>query len=278
LKSQNYYNIGWQRILFIVIPYILIVGAFQALGYYLAGLDIRSARETKTSEEDLIVMGFTLLGTVVFLALCLRFIDNKRFKDLGLHKLNAGRDSAAGIWLGFVIMFVGLGVLLITDQVQVGSFSFDPYELVLAVLLFVLVSINEEILVRGYVLQNLMLSYNKNVALIISSVLFSVMHIFNPDVNLAGMLSLFLAGILLGVCYLSTGNLWLPIALHFSWNFFQCLFGFNISGNDHYSLITLVADSENIWNGGKFGFEGSVFGSLFQIPAVAYIYYKYRKR
>lgn len=110
---------------------------------------------------------------------------------------------------------------------------------------------------RGYVLRNLMYSFNKYIALIWSSILFSLMHGFNPNIDTFALIELFLAGILLGQSYIYTKNLWFPIALHFSWNFFQTHFGFNVSGQDTYSLIEFSIVENNLWNGGDFGFEGS---------------------
>ncbi|MCE7038845.1 CPBP family intramembrane glutamic endopeptidase [Dyadobacter sp. CY312] len=278
MEKQIYSNRGWQRVLLILIPYFLIVGGFNGLGLYVAGMDFTKNLDTKTSEQTLIVMSFTLLGTLVLLAIFLKYVDKKKFSDLGLNWLHAGKDIFTGVWLGLVIMLIGLTVLLFTGQLQITDFSYSTYEILIAILLFIFVSVNEEIFIRGYVLQNLMVSFNKYIALVVSSLLFSLMHIFNSDLDLAGIISLFLAGLLLGLCYLRTGSLWLPIALHFSWNFFQCLFGFNVSGQDQYSLITTTYNEANIWNGGKFGFEGSLLGSLFQIPTIVYVYLKYRNR
>ena len=278
MEKQIYSSSGWQRVLLIIPGYFLIVGSFQLLGYYAAGLDFTRPQTVKSSEQSLIVVIFTFLGTLALLSLFLRLIDKRKFADIGLNKAHAGSDLFTGAWLGLLVMLSGLVVLVFSGQIQITDIRYDFYEIVLAILLFTLVSISEEIFLRGYVLQNLMRAFPNYTALVVSSVLFTSMHLFNSDLSLAGVVSLFLAGLLLGLCYILTGSLWLPIALHFSWNFFQCLFGFNVSGNDHYSLITTTFGDANIWNGGKFGFEGSLLGSLFQIPTIIYVYLKYRNR
>ena len=76
---------------------------------------------------------------------------------------------------------------------------------------------------------------------------------------------MFLAGILLGLSYIYTKNLWFPIAFHFSWNLFQTIFGFNVSGQNTYSLIEFEITENTILNGGDFGFEGSIFATIFMI-------------
>jgi len=116
-----------------------------------------------------------------------------------------------------------------------------------------------------------MISFDKYVALIISSLLFSLMHWFNPNIDLFGFIDLFLAGILLGISYVYTKNLWFPIALHFSWNLTQSFLGFNVSGQDAYSIIEFTIPENNLLNGGDFGFEGSIFSIIAQIVFIIII-------
>ena len=81
-----------------------------------------------------------------------------------------------------------------------------------------------------------MSSFNKYKALIISSILFSIMHGLNPNISLFSLFDLFLAGIVLDLSYINTKNLWFPIDMHLSWNLFQTLLGFNVSGQDTYLI------------------------------------------
>lgn len=123
-----------------------------------------------------------------------------------------------------------------------------------------------------------MYSFNKYMALMVSSALFSLMHSANPNMDWFSFLGLFLAGVLLGILYIYTKNLWFPIALHFSWNFFQTLFGFNVSGQDIYSVIEFKITENNLWNGGDFGFEGSVLSIIAQVIVIGSIVYHYHAK
>jgi hypothetical protein len=72
---------------------------------------------------------------------------------------------------------------------------------------------------------------------------------------------------------------WLRIALHFSWNFFQgIIFGFNVSVHVTYSLITQSRTSDNLWNGGSFGFEGSILALILQVLAIAGLWWYYSNK
>jgi membrane protease YdiL (CAAX protease family) len=174
--------------------------------------------------------------------------------------------------LGFIILF-SMNEIIVTD------FNLDIEQILIGAVLFVFVAFNEEILVRGYILNNFLQSMNKYLALALSSLIFSALHLFNPDFNWVSFVSIFLAGILLGIPYIYTKNLWFPIALHFSWNFFQgTFFGFRVSGQSTYSIICQApSTANNIINGGNFGFEGSIISHIFIIVSIIIIWLLVRK-
>jgi membrane protease YdiL (CAAX protease family) len=119
-------------------------------------------------------------------------------------------------------------------------------------------------------------SFNPFVALFISSIFFSLIHGSNPNVTTLGLCNIFFAGFFLGASYVFTKNLWFPIGLHFSWNFFQAMFGFKVSGLDSYSIIEFTIPENNILNGGEFGFESSIL-SLLIILFSTILIWKYYK-
>jgi len=68
------------------------------------------------------------------------------------------------------------------------------------------------------------------------------------------------AGLLLGAAYKYSGTLWLPIGIHWAWNFTQGnIFGFEVSGNDAGASFLKSTVSGPDWlTGGAFGAEASV--------------------
>ncbi len=197
---------------------------------------------------------------------------------LGFHFKNRLKEFNYGIVIGAFIMIAGYLLLLFIDEISFQKIVFDPKEVIISILIYVIVAIVEEVLFRGYILRNLMLSFNKYIALVVSSILFSAIHGFNPNIDLMGFTDLFLAGILLGISYTFTKNLWFPIALHFSWNLTQAFLGFNVSGQDVYSIIEFKITENNLLNGGDFGFEGSIFSIIAQIIFIVIIWYYYHKK
>jgi membrane protease YdiL (CAAX protease family) len=278
LENATYKSSGWKNVLLIIIPYFLFVGFFQFLGYVAAGLDFSEPQAGKTSGQMFILSLFNFMGTAMLVAFFTRYIVKKEILSVGFHPPHIVSDTLLGIAAGLVIMFLAFLLLLLTDQINVTQLIISKKELLLMFGNFVLVAILEELLLRGYVLNNLMVSFNKYLALFLSSALFSFMHLANPNIDLLGTAGLFIAGIFLGISYVFTKSLWFPIALHFSWNFFQSLFGFNVSGIDTYSLTETTFYKATIWNGGDFGFEASVLSLLFQLIGIFLIYMRFKDR
>ena len=112
--------------------------------------------------------------------------------------------------------------------------------LLTAFVTYALVAFSEEVFARGWVLQVLERGRGTWAAVIGSAAIFSLLHAFNPGFGLTALLGLFLAGLLFAQAYIVTRQLWLPIALHLSWNFSEGpLFGFPVSGLPGEGLLTV---------------------------------------
>ncbi|MGB7393513.1 MAG: CPBP family intramembrane glutamic endopeptidase [Pricia sp.] len=269
---------GWVRVIALIVPYFVITAFFQVMGYLAIGADFSGPKPTLTTIEHTWLAGCTFLGTFLVLWLFMTLVDKEKMVSMGFQVKERGREFWFGNLIGLAIMGVAFFLLMAIGEIEFQKFNFDMVEMLLTILLFVLVAVMEEVLFRGYILKNLMISFNKYVALIISSILFSVAHAANPHFDWMSFLDLFMAGLFLGISYIHTKNLWFPIALHLSWNLFQSLFGFNVSGQDAYSLIEINIPEGNWINGGDFGFEGSVFSILIQIFfVIALVFYYERK-
>ena len=270
-------KMGWIRVLLLIFPYVIIVGIFQIIGYIIAGISFEEELQLTTTQSFIITIA-TLLATLTVLYLFMRFVEKRKFKELGLKIKDRGFDLLAGIIIGLIVMATGFFLLIVLNEINVQNLNLDLEEVLLSIGVFMAVSISEELLCRGYIQRNLMYSFNNYIALIISSLLFALAHSFNPNLSWIALAGLFGAGILLGLSYIYTKNLWFPISLHFSWNLFQAYFGFNVSGQEFYSIVEFNIAEENILNGGKFGFEASIFSLILQIALILLIFRYYQKR
>jgi len=262
---KNITNNDWLRLFVIIIPYVLIVGVFQIIGYNIVGVSLIIEDKEFTSYQRVVITFSTLIGTIITLVLFMKFVDKEPFKNLGLHWKGKSKDLLIGVLLGAVIMCFAYFFLISLEGIVFEKIVISWKDIFYGVLVFACVSFSEELLFRGYVLKNFMSSFNKYFALILSSLLFALMHGANPNIDFIPLINLFLAGILLGTSYIYTKNLWFPIGLHFAWNLFQTFFGFNVSGKSFYSIIEFKTLGSDLMTGGAFGLEGSIFSIVIQI-------------
>ncbi|SDY12099.1 hypothetical protein SAMN05444411_1302 [Lutibacter oricola] len=274
-------NYDWLRILYLILPYFIIVGIFQFIGVLIAGIDVNdlvNKSVEETSFQKMIISFFDLLGTFFVIWIFMKLVDKKAFVQLGFQIKKRLVDIVIGLFLGAIIMILAFVGLNFIGEIVHSNTNFDNSELLISIATFTIVAFVEETLFRGYILRNLMSSFNKYIALIISSILFSLMHGANPNIDTFALINLFLAGILLGATYIHTKNLWFPIALHLSWNLAQTLVGFNVSGQDVYSIIEFTIADKNVINGGDFGFEGTISAVIVMILMIIAIEIYYRKK
>ena len=203
------------------------------------------------------------------------------FSGLGLSLNGWGRSLLRGALFVVFLYVVGFGLSLLLGAVEVVGFLFSPISLLVSLLLYFFVAVTEEVIGRGFILGRMLDGgINKFVALFISAVLFSLMHLFNPNFAFVPFLNIMLAGCFLGASYIYTRNLCFPIALHWFWNWIQgSVLGYKVSGNEfsNENLLILHFPEENLINGGTFGFEGSILCSLLLVLGTVIILRHYYK-
>jgi membrane protease YdiL (CAAX protease family) len=268
IKNHN----GWIKsllaFLLLFIPYVL--GPVILL---IAGYDLSKMSSGKIDLNTMIILEYSMIFfMVILLWLFMKFIDKQPFIQIGLQTKGRLKEFNYGIFLGFIIMGAAFLFLFSINEIVFVDFSFNLNKVLLSIILFTGVSVFEEVVFRGYMLKNLLESFNPYLALFISSIFFSLIHGSNPNVTTLGLCNIFLAGFFLGASYVFTKNLWFPIALHFSWNFFQSMFGFKVSGLDSYSIIEFTIPENNMLNGGEFGFESSYLSIIILILGIFIIW------
>ena len=228
-----------------------------------------------TENIPLLMINETIMLVGVFLAAWIvLWFRGLPLTGLGLSLKGRWKDLLGGALFALVLYMAGFGLSLLFGVVEVTGINFQPSSLLMTLIFFLLVGITEELALRGFVLGRLLdAGVNKFWALIISSILFSLIHIANPNFALLPFLNIVLAGVLLGASYLYTRNLCFPIALHWFWNWLQGpVLGYEVSGNKFGdSLLTLHLPEANIVNGGSFGFEGSVICTVLMLIGTAVI-------
>ena len=284
--SKSLIENGWFRTIIIIPAFFFFATIFQLLGIGVSALFSKlgiidfSLADLETLDNlpaITIIQYFDLAGIFLLLWIFMKYVDKEPFKNMGFEIKGKRNDIILGTTLGLFMMALGYAILQSLGEIQFSRINYDLSSIIWLLILFIGVSVLEETFVRGYVLKNLLKSFNPVISLVISSALFSLLHFFNPNVNYLALVELFIGGIALGVSYIYTKNLWFPFAFHFSWNFFQVIFGFNVSGLDTYSLIEFEILEPNNLNGGDFGFEGSYLSIIFTLIIIYFLNNYYKK-
>lgn len=129
-------------------------------------------------------------------------------------------------------------------------------------------AVTEELMFRGLLFRLVERGLGTYAALALSSVLFGAMHLFNEHATLLGAVAIAIeAGGMLGAAYAATRSLWLPIGLHFGWNFAESgIFGTEVSGNGAaHGLLDASTSGSTLITGGEFGPEASLYSMLFGV-------------
>jgi len=202
-----------------------------------------------------------------------RFLDRRTFRSLGFSPTpRAGLDLA----MGFAIAGVQMGAIY-AFEAAAGWLHFEGWAwesrpapgVALGLfgwfILYVGVAFYEELLFRGYYLQNLADGMGLGRALVLSSAVFGLAHLTNPGATWAAAIGILGAGLFLAFGWVRTRQLWLPIGLHLGWNFFEGpVFGFPVSGTSSVRLISQSVSGPVLATGGAFGPEAG----LIVLPAL----------
>ena len=263
-----FYVIGTLITMFLCVPLFLIQKAL--------GMEMQEGSLPSLFLERLLM----LVGYLSAAVLVLRW-RNLPLSLLGMSLRGRGKDLLAGLGVAVLLYAVGFGTSLLMGTVEIASVEWVPRDLLGTLLFFLLVAVTEEVMLRGFVLGR-MLSAGMNcfVALFLSSVLFSAMHLFNPNFALLPFVNILLAGCLLGASFLYTRNLCFPVVLHWFWNWLQGpVLGYEVSGMDSgETLLTLRLTGSDLLTGGSFGFEGSLLCTVLLVVGTLAIVGYYERR
>ncbi len=296
IEEERRFRMIWRLVLqsIVMLAFVLIVsliigigvGVAYALG--LGELDFSFADPASASAvlvQNPVFLSISSMGTTIAIVgsvvIAAWLFDRRPLADFGL-RLDGPwwRDLAFGLLLGALLMGgifaveLALGWLAI-DGFMVSRVGLPIVPLLLAgALTFLSVGIYEEVLFRGYYLPNLAQGLNKLkflaapattwIAWLVTSGVFGLAHASNPNATLISSLNIAVAGILLGVGYILTGRMGVPIGVHITWNYFQgYVFGLPVSGNPPSgSIIAITQLGPDIMTGGPFGPEAGVIGLI----------------
>jgi membrane protease YdiL (CAAX protease family) len=204
-------------------------------------------------------VGALLLAAVVLAGYSafVRVMEKRRVTELSTQ--GAALELGTGLVLGALLFSVTVGILAALSIYHVTGNNGWP-----AMLAFlpacILTGVLEEILIRGIVFRILEQWLGSWMALLISAVVFGVLHLLNPGATLLNAAAISIeAGVLLAAAYMLTRRLWLCIGTHIAWNFTQGgIFSVAVSGGENKGLLRSTLVGPDWLTGGTFGAEASV--------------------
>lgn len=279
---------GWRLLIQTIVAFFIFACFGIPLFIVYFFFDPESAFSVQLTPELLLlsVVAETFAFTIsIFMAR--RFLDKQPIESLGLKvDRQALLDVVAGIGITFVQMgFIyavmhSLGWIIFDGFAwEVDSFSRVITGTLTFFVIFVLIGWNEELLSRGYHLPTLASGLNLFWGVVISSLIFGLLHAGNPGSTWFAITGITLAGFFFAYAYLRTKQLWLPIGLHLGWNFSEgVVFGFPVSGLDIYPLTRIEVIGPEQWTGGEFGPEAGLIVLPSLIVGGVLIWWFTRKR
>jgi hypothetical protein len=210
--------------------------------------------------ERIIVPAVAILGSlalVVLYRLLVRGMEKREASELLVSR-------APGGLLGGTVLGAGLFCAVYAVLWTLGDASFKGIGttdgLPLAFAISLLAGFGEEMIFRGVVFRLFEEGFGTTVAVLLSGALFGALHALNPGATLASSAAIMVeAGVLLAAAYALTRSLWIPIALHFAWNFTEGgIFGAAVSGGKIQSLFLVPLHGPDYLTGGAFGPEASI--------------------
>lgn len=200
----------------------------------------------------------------------LKAFDGRSWRALGIApSRDAMRQTGLGLGLGVAMIVVAVALMLATSDLTFGSdagtFGDAAAVMLGSLAALALPAAAEEALFRGYPIQVLARTAGAPLAILTTSAAFAAVHGDNPAVGPLALTNIFLAGVLLGVVYLKTASLWAATAVHLGWNWAMAgLFDLPVSGLGWIDVPRFEpwVVGPAWWNGGSFGPEGGVIGTI----------------
>jgi uncharacterized protein len=196
---------------------------------------------------------------------------------LGWMDKNAAGNFVFGAICSIILVSLASTVIVASSSIEVVTGTWDGLRMMNQILIILFATVGEEIFFRGYLFSAVNGVSNKNTALIINSLTFSIMYLFNSNTLtivsyesiVIGSLNMCLLSILLSQARIYSGSIWMPIGLHFLFSVTQStVFGYMYDEQQFESFFTVTYISHSVLNGGVFGIEASILWSPLLIISI----------
>lgn len=247
----------WLRVLQFPLSRIVVLGGLVL--YLMAWTEGRIEAFKDSPVIGVLIALFMALVVMAAYVAWGRLVERREVTELSLP--GAGREWTVGGMLGFGLYAGCVLFLMLFGMFQVEGVNPISY-MIPAAAMAIKSSVFEELLFRGVLFRSVEGMAGSWIAIIVSSLVFGILHLINPDATIAGAIYIAIeAGLLLAAAYLVTRRLWMAIGYHMVWNYVQsAVFSGIVSGSVALpGLLQVKIDGPRFYTGGSFGMEQSVF-------------------
>lgn len=254
----------------IAIPmiFVFLIAGF-ALSEVLLFHVIFKSPELEPVYRSLYQLAISFSSVILFLWLWIRFFEGRKFFTIGFTKQNALKKYLSGFMIGLGMLTLVIGIMAIAGLINFerANISFGSHTFWIAFLMligYIIQGASEEIIFRGWQLQVIGARYKPWLGIVITSILFSLLHGMNSGVTLIAIVNILLFGVLLALFVLRQNSLWAACGWHSAWNWAMAsIYGLEVSGTDKIgSFLNLSTSGADYLSGGAFGPEASIITSI----------------
>jgi len=218
-----------------------------------------------------------LMASIFANSVCLGIFDAGKLSEVGFPW---NKDAAHNAWIGLA-GGMGSAILVLCLPLMLGMAHLAPAQdpgsnwrtVMFVPFLLLCGAVGEELLFHGFGFQVLLREFGTYATVLPVGALFGLLHASNPNASKLGIANTAGFGILFGVAFLRSHDLWLPIGLHFGWNFTLPLFGVNLSGiTIKPTGLEIIWKAGPLWSGGDYGPEASILTSAVLILLAVYLW------
>lgn len=286
-ESKVLLNVGFSTM---ILFFILFIG--QIIGSVwltIIGIILKGPEHVMENIEELSYGPIGLILTFIFsLAICLlwvKFVEKRKISSIGLKREGAFAKFIKGFVIGLLLftsvtflMYI-FGIITLEQGFKIGLKSLPGILIIIPG--WIVQSSTEEIITRGWYMNVVGAKHTPAIGFIASSIIFGVMHLANPGVGFISILNIVLVGFMFGLYVIYSQDLWGACAMHAAWNFAQGnIFGFTVSGlnAEHNTLLKFSSQGHEIFTGGQFGPEASIFTTLVSLVFIVIIIIKLKNK
>lgn len=276
-KVKNFFKIILKLLILIVMIAIFTGGIMLALSL----IFYRQTYFNSDYKNANLVMLMGTTGQLLAAILFVRFILKKRLDYIFFKRDKLAKNIALGLFFGFlqisiyVLVDLGRGVLGY-NGIELGNLNL----IFLAYFLgFFIQFTSEEFLVRGILTRVLYDKYGKNLAIILPSLFFGLLHLGNEGVTVLSTLNTILVGIFFAKLLFYTDNIMVTSGAHAGWNFSMAMiYGLNVSGFSGFDSLLNFKILNYAHYDKAYGPEGSIIVTFIEIISIFIICYLEKRK